>query len=153
MARIEAPRVADHAGEPGRLLLREHRFGVGEVIGERNLDLDMLTRVHALDRLRSVHLRGGAEDHRVDAGLVKRLGEVGAGMRDAVLRRDCLRRLQPPPDQADDFHAVDVVQAVEVFLAERARAGQCDLHKFTSGQAATRRSTIWPTAVLLAGTW
>ena len=65
MARIEAAGVADHGDEPASLLLRDHRFGVLQAVGERNLDLHMLAGLEALKRLRGVHLRRRREDHRV----------------------------------------------------------------------------------------
>ena len=66
MRGIEAAGVAGHRDQPGLLLLREHRFGVGEAVGERDLDLDVLARFEALDRLVGVELGRGRQDDRVD---------------------------------------------------------------------------------------
>ena len=66
-------------------------------------------------------------------------------MADAIFVGDLLRRLERAADQRDDLDAVDVPEAVEMLFAEGAGAGERDLHGWGS-------STIWPTAVLLAGT-
>ncbi len=48
VARVEAARVADHGDEAGLLLRRDHRLGVLEAVGERDLDLHMLAGLQAL---------------------------------------------------------------------------------------------------------
>ncbi len=45
VARIEPPGVPDHAGEPGLLLLPQHRLGIAQRIRQRDLDLHVLARV------------------------------------------------------------------------------------------------------------
>jgi hypothetical protein len=73
MARIEAPGVAHHADQAGFPLFGEHRFRIGEAVGERDFDLDVLAGVHALDRLGGVHL-GGV--HRITASTSCRSGSA-----------------------------------------------------------------------------
>ena len=68
VARIESPRVAAHRDKAGLFLNGENLFGVGKRIGNRNLDLDVLSGAHALDRLLGMHLRRGGQDDGFDAG-------------------------------------------------------------------------------------
>ena len=79
---------------------------------QRDLDLHMLARVHALDRLRGVHLRRRAQDHRVEPRLRPALRPARCvAWRDAVFRR------RPPavgssrrPTTEIDLDAVDQLQ-------------------------------------------
>ena len=139
--------MADHRHLAGGLLGGEHRLRVGQAVGQRNFHLHVLAGLEAGDRLGGVHLGGRAEDHGVDVAR-ERLGELGAGVVDPVLGGDGLGGLQPAADEADHLHALDLGQAVEVLLPEGAGAGEGDLHAVSCG-----RNTMWPTAVLLAGTW
>ncbi len=88
----------------------------------------MLARVHGLDRLVGVHLRRRAQDHRIDIVAGEHLFIVGGGEADAVFLGHGLRRFEPASDQRGHFHAIDVLQSVEVLFTECAAAGECDLH-------------------------
>ena len=66
MARIEAAGVADHGDEPGFLLLGIDGLSVFQAIGERDLDLHVLSGLEALKRLRRVHLGRRREDHCIE---------------------------------------------------------------------------------------
>jgi len=129
VAGIEAPRVADHADQPRLPLLGEHGLRIRQTVGERNFDLNMLACFHALDCLRGVHLRRRAQDDGIEAGLLQRLGQIGAGMADPIFGGDGLGRLQPAPDQAHHLGAFDIAQAVEMLFSEGAGTGECDLHR------------------------
>ena len=126
MARVEAAGVADHGDEPGFLLLRDHRFGVLQAVGERNLDLHMLAGLEALKRLRGVHLRRRRQDDRVEPRQSERLGEIGRGMADAIFRRRLLGLVELAADDRDDLDPVDQLDRVEVSQAEGAGAGERD---------------------------
>jgi hypothetical protein len=84
---VEAAGVADHADQPGFLLLGDHRFGIGPAVGQRDFHLHVLARLHAGDRLRGMHLGRRAQDHGVDIGPRQRF-QLGAGMARAILGRD-----------------------------------------------------------------
>src|SRR3954471_4234769 len=86
----------------------------------------MLARVEALQRLAGMHLGRRAENDRIESWLVERLGQFGGGMADAVFGGDRLGRLKPAADQRDHFDPVDLGQAVQMFLAESAGAGERD---------------------------
>ncbi len=91
--RIEPPRVAGHRDDAG-LLLHLHDFlGVLQVVRHRDLDLHVLARAHALDGLRSMHLRRRGEDHRLEAWLPEALGQVAGAVRNGELARHFLRGL------------------------------------------------------------
>jgi hypothetical protein len=75
--RVEAAGVADHADKARFLLLRQHRLAVGPAVGQRNFHLHVLARVHAGDGLGSVHLGGGAQDHRIDVVTRERILKFG----------------------------------------------------------------------------
>ena len=64
---------------------------------------------------------------------------------DAVFGGDRLRRLEAAADEAGHLDAVDQLQSVEMLFPERAGTGEGDSH-------ANGSRTMWPSAVLLAGT-
>ena len=66
MRRIEAARVTHHAGKAGFLGLGQHRQTIRPVVRQRDLDLYVLARVHAGNRLGSMHLRWRTQDHGID---------------------------------------------------------------------------------------
>ena len=98
-----------------------------------------------------MHLRRRAEDDGIDLLQRKAVGELGRDVPDAVFGRDLLCRLQPAADQRHHLDPVDVLDAVEMPDAERARTGERDLDRSWPCQLFSR--IRWPTAVLLAGTW
>ena len=75
------------------------------------------------------------------------VGQVGGDVLDAVLVGDLAGLVQVAADQRDDFDAIDVLDAVEVLLPERARTGE----RHFDGHAWFSRIR-WPTAVFDAGT-
>ena len=77
-----------------------------------------------------MHLRGRAQDDGVHFGQRQAVGQVGGDVADAVLGGDFLGFFQVAADQRDDFHAVDVLDAVQVFDAEGTGAGQGDFDGF-----------------------
>ena len=126
VARVEAPGVADHRDEAGLRLHRDHRLGVGETVGERDLDLHVLAGLETREGLRRVHLGRRGQDHRVEAGLVERLGEIGGGVGNAVFGGGLSRLVGFAPDQGDALDAVNQLDRVEMFEAEGAGAGEGD---------------------------
>jgi hypothetical protein len=92
----------------------------------------MLARIHALDRLRGVHLGRRGEDHRIEARQRQRLGEIGGDMADAIFVGGLLRAFQRAADDRDHLDAGDVLQPVEVLFTECSGAGECDLHGVSS---------------------
>ena len=150
VARIEPARVPHHRDLAGRLLQPRHRLRVLQGVGERDLDLDVLARLEAGDRLCGVHLRRRAEDDRVDFLQREAVGEVGGHVADAVPGRDLLRLVELAPHDRDDLDAVDQPDRVEVLGAEGSGAGQRDFDR-TAHRGFSR--IRWPTAVLEAGTW
>ncbi len=72
------------ATEPGRLGGGERRLGVGEGVGERDLDLHVLARRQDGLGLGRVQLGGGREDDRVHIVPLEDSIETDDGVRDAV---------------------------------------------------------------------
>ena len=130
MARVETACVADHGDEPGFFLHRGDSLGVLESVGERNLDLHMLSGLEALERLGGVHLGRGGEDDRVQSRNFQALGEIGRDVADAVLRRRLFGLVEIAPDERDRLDPVDQFDRVEVLEAEGAGAGQRDFESF-----------------------
>ena len=59
---IKSAGMSDHAGQSGFFLLVYHRLAVRKAIGQRNLHLYVLARIHAGDRLLRVHLSWRAKN-------------------------------------------------------------------------------------------
>jgi hypothetical protein len=150
MAGIEAARMAHHGDLACLPLRRRRRFRAGKAVGQRDLDLHVLARGKRRHRLVRVHLRGRAQDHRIHVFHGKRLGQVGAGVADAVLARDLFGLVELAADHRHHADARDVLDAVEVLDAERAGAGQRDVDRVVAHGFSRMR---WPTAVFDAGTW
>ena len=154
MARVEAARMAGHRHQAGFLLHAHECFGIGEVVGHRNLDHHMLARLQALDRLGGMQLGRGRENHGLDFGPRKAYREVGGPMRDLALFGQCLDRFFAMADDRDDFDAGNAGDRVEVLDAEGAcGAGYANFHELMLRYRGRFSSTRWPTAVLEAGTW
>ncbi len=135
--------MAAHRDEAGRLLHRDDRFSVLQAVGERDLDLHVLAGLEALDRLRGVHLRRRREDHRVEAGQLQGVGELGRHMADAVcLGRGLLRLVEFAPDERDDLDPVDQLDAVEMLEAEGAGAASATLMAVIDAPFLTSESTV-----------
>ena len=130
VARIEPAGVGAHGDEAGALLHRDHRFGIPEIVGERDLDLHVLAGLEALQRLGGVHLGRRREDERVEVLKLEGLGEVGRHVPDAVFPCGFLRLVELAPDERNDLDPVDQLDAVEMLEAESAGAGQRDFDGF-----------------------
>ena len=146
VARIEAARVADHRDQPGLLLRALDGEGAVEAVGKRDLDLDVLARAQALLRLAAWSCVGVARITASTSGRARLSPELRGDVRDAELARHLLGRLARPSDERGHGHAVDLRERFEVLDAERAGAGEADLHRGFS-------KMMWPTAVFDAGTW
>ena len=130
--------MADHRDEARLALAPRDRFGGGKIVGERYLDLHMLACVEARDRLARVQLRGCRQDNRVHVGTRERLGQLGRDMRNAELLRDFLRGIPLVSDQRNHFDVVDLRQRFDVLDAERAGAGETDVHCSDPSDASAR---------------
>ena len=93
----------------------------------------MFAGVQAGERLVGVHLRGRAQDHRIDVVAGEAVAEFGAHVADAVLLGDLLRLGELAANQRGDLDAVDQRQAVEVLDAEGAGAGESDADRVGHG--------------------
>ena len=82
----------------------QHGVAVGQVRGQRLLDQDVNARLRRLDGRLGVQRVRRADDHRLGAGVLQQIADVGEGP-DAVLlgegrrpaRRRCRRRRRTPP--------------------------------------------------------
>ena len=128
MAGIEAAGVAAHGDQPGLLLHGQDRLGVGQAVGDRDLDLHVLAGAHALHRLLRMHLRRRGEDHRLQARLVETFRQVRRPMRYAEFLRHFTRGIRTATRQGDDLDAVDIGDRLQMFDAESALSCQSDLH-------------------------
>ena len=126
--RIEAARMTGHRDLAARLLRRGDLARVRQRVRDRNLDLDVLAGAQHLLRLRRVHLRRRGQDRGIDAGARERLAEVARVVRDPVLVRDRRGRLLIAADEARNLDVRNVLQTVQVLLAEGALANHHDLH-------------------------
>ncbi len=117
------------ATRPVALLHRDDRLGVLEAVGEGNLDLHVLARLEALQRLGGVHLGRRREDDGVEVRQLEAVGQVGRRVADAVFPCRFLRLVEFAPDERDDLDPVDQLDAVEMLEAEGAGARQRDFDR------------------------
>ena len=112
MAGIEATGVAAHGHQTSLLLQRHHLGTVFIHIAQRNFHLHMFAGFQTCDGLRGVHLRGGAQNHRVHFLQSQAVVQVGGDMTYAVFVSHLLGFGQFTPDQRDHFHALNQFDAV-----------------------------------------
>ncbi len=130
MAGVEAAGVAHH-GHQTRFFLNAQDFLAFFVhIAQRDLDLHMFARLQARQGLAGVHLCGRAQNDGVDFFQGQRLVQVGGDVTNAVFVSHLFGFGELTPDQRYDFHAVDVLDAVQMLDAEGTGAGQGDLDGF-----------------------
>ena len=147
VAGVEAACVAAH-GHQARLPLQHHHgLAFGQHVAQRNLHPHVLAGPQAGQALRSVQLRGRAQNHRVQARERQAVGQVGGDVGNAVPGGHFVRLVQVAADQRHTLHAFDQLDGVQVLDAKGsgARQGDLDRHVFSRIR--------WPTAVLEAGTW
>ena len=154
MARVEAAGVATHRDEAGLLLHRHHRLAVGQVVAQRDLDLDVLAGAHRGDALFGVERGGRGEYDGIDGVDRQHVGQVGRGVLDAVLVGErpgpvefaTRRRRRPPRRRCSAWRRC---------AWRRTRRRRRARPRRSSPLLQDRRfSRIrLPTAVLLAGTW
>ena len=131
------------ATQAGLLLLGQHRLRIGEAVGRAGSRPGHACRRPGTGCAWAACIWVGVhEDHRVEARLRQRLGQLGRGMADAIFvgdlpasARACARRRETTSTPSISF------SAVEMLLPERAGAGQAIFMPRGS-------STICPTAVL-----
>jgi hypothetical protein len=130
--------VAAHRHQPGPPLCLDHAHAVGEVVAQRDLDLDVLARFETGDRLLGVHLGRRGEHHRVDLVEREALGEIGRDVVDPVFLRDLTGRVELATDHGDHTHVVDVLHGIEMLDAEC--SGPCEGDVDGHGGSVTTRS-------------
>ncbi|MPN56329.1 hypothetical protein SDC9_204017 [bioreactor metagenome] len=112
------------AGEAVGEHVQKHRaFAFLQQLLFAAIGFDHGERVIAVNAL-GVHLRGRAQDHGIDLGQCQAFGQIGCHMLDAVFVGHFLGLVKAATDQGDDFHAVDVLDAVKVLDAEGTSASQ-----------------------------
>ena len=130
--RVEAPDMARHRDKTGFLLFRHQRFGVGEAVGHRDLDQDMLAGIHGGKALFGMHSCRRGENDSVDAVHGEAFRQIGTGMRNAVFRRQLPCRFEASADHGCYIDTFDQLQRVQMFLSEGAAAGKTDFHEVVS---------------------
>ena len=129
VAGIEAAGMTGHGNEAGLFLHLVYAPGIGQVIGDGDLDLHMLARLHDLYRLVGVHLRGRGEDGGVYARLRQGLAQVGGPVRDAVFPGDLGGGIGAAAGDGSHFHTCNILQAVQVFLGKCTLTYHTNLHQ------------------------
>ena len=142
VARVEAPCVAHHGGQPGLLLDLHQCLGVGQVVGHRDLDEAVLARPQHLRRLGGMELRRRGEDHCLDPRLCEPFGEVERPVRDPAFGGQLLGVGGVAADERDHLDPVDAGDAVEMSPADSALSGDTDLHSGPPGCPMAILSTI-----------
>ena len=132
MRRVEPAGVAHHGHQTRVGLFGQHRLGGGEAVGQRDLDLHVLARVHAGDGLRCVHLGWCGENRRIDIGDGQRVGEIGGPMVDAVLGGHLSGGRGSAAHNRNHVGPVEVGDRIEMVAAECAGAGQSEFHACVS---------------------
>jgi hypothetical protein len=82
--RIEPARMSHHARKASLLGPCRDRERVAPTVGEGNLYLDMLSRVHGGEGLTGVELGGSGQDDRVDAVVTKYIVQLVRGERRTI---------------------------------------------------------------------
>ena len=128
VAGVETAGVTHHGHQTGFLLYTQNFLAFFVDIAQRNLDLYVLARLQAGQGLAGVHLRGRAQDDGIDFFQSQRLVQVCSDVTDAVFVSHLFGFGELAANQRDDFHTVDVFDAVQVFDAEGtcARQGNFD---------------------------
>ncbi len=96
MAGIEAAHMTGHGGHAGLFRDRHELFCILEIIRNRNLDQDRLSRAHDLFALSAMHLSRRRKDHGV--GTLNAFSEIVPPMGDSVFFGDCFRALRIAAD-------------------------------------------------------
>jgi hypothetical protein len=126
VARIEAAHVPTHRNDAGLLGDLDQVLSILDRIRDRNLDQHVLAGAHHLLALAEMHLGRRGEDHGV--GPLDPFGELARVVGDAVLLGDLRGGILIAADQRADLDARNALQGIEMLLAERALAGDADLH-------------------------
>ena len=97
VAGVEAAHVPGHADHAGLLLDRYQPLGIGDRISDWDLDQDVLAGAHGHLGLIGVDLGRTGDDHRLEARLLKRFGQVGRPVRNLPLAGELLGARRRPP--------------------------------------------------------
>ena len=79
MRRVEATGVTSHCNQAGLLLKFNDLLHASQVVGHRNLNLNILASLERLKRLTQVHLCRCGKNNCIQVWLAKQLGIVGEG--------------------------------------------------------------------------
>ena len=115
------------ATTPVSLAIFTSALGILDAVGDGNFDQHMLAGAHHLLALAEVHLGRRGEDHRV--GALDAFGEIAGVVRNAVFLGDLRGRVLIAADQRGHLDVRDALERVEMLLAERALAGDANLHR------------------------
>ena len=128
MAGIEAPGVAGHGDLARPFLRRIEPEGVRQIVGHRNLDLNMLAGVETLNGLRCVHLGRRGQDRRLHARLRQSFSEIQRPMGDVEAFGHRLGRLGAAADEGRHLDAVNLLDRFQMLHAKRALPRHYDFH-------------------------
>ena len=92
----------------------------------------MLAGIHRGKSLLGMHACGCRQDDGIDVVHGEALRQIGAGMRDAVFRRQFLRRFKATADHRCNLDTFDQLQRIKVLLSKGAAAGKTDFHEVNS---------------------
>ena len=130
--RVEAPDMPGHRDKPGFLLFCHQRLGIGEAVGHRDLDQDMLAGIHGGKALFGMHSCRRGENDSVDVVHGEAFRQIGTGMRDAVFRRQFrVGSRRRPITDATSTPSINC-SASRCFLSKGAAAGKTDFHEVNS---------------------
>ena len=128
MARVEAPGVADHRDEAGLLLSRDHRLGVLQAVGERDLDLHVLAGLAGTAIAWAACIWVGVARITASRPGSFRVSESSVVyMGDAVFSAASFVLSSSRPTSEIDLDPVDQLDRVEMLEAEGAGARERDL--------------------------
>ena len=131
VAGVEAAGVAAHGDQAAAFRQRHHVVRAFERVCQWDFDLHVFAGFQASQRLLGVHLGGGAQNHGIDFFERQALVQVSGDVANAVLGGGFSGFFQVTADQGDDFHAVNVFDAVQMFDAESTCASEGDFDGFS----------------------
>ena len=124
MARVEATGVPTHRDQARSLLRGDDTDSVGEVVAEGDLDLDVLVRLEAGNRLIGMQLGRCGQHDGVDVVAPEDVGQIGGRVVDAVALGEHARRFEHAPDDRHDAGVVDPADGIQMLDAEGTRTGE-----------------------------
>src|SRR3546814_17534612 len=102
--RVEPAGVPAHRDQTGLALPGHDGFRVRKAVGKRDLDLDMLSRLQALDRLGGLALFRRRKDDRLYPAERQALAKFRSGVGTSIFEGPSLGLIPCPAQQAAPFH-------------------------------------------------